>query len=162
MTLRLYLVRHAIATERDDAQWPDDSERPLIREGVRSFKKAAVGLATIASIPDAVFSSPARRAWQTAELLTGIGWPSPEVLAALLPGGDPRDILTTLPADGQIALVGHAPDLAQLASLLLSGAADVPSIEMKKGAVLALEVDQTTASASLKWLAQPSMLRRLG
>jgi broad specificity phosphatase PhoE len=32
--IRVYLVRHAIAEDRDSARWPDDSERPLTRRGL--------------------------------------------------------------------------------------------------------------------------------
>lgn len=161
MTLRLSLVRHAPAATRDDEQWPNDSERPLTREGVRYFKKVISGLAQTSPPPDTVFSSPSLRAWQTAELLTAIGWPPPEVLAALLPGGGLSDILSALPDDGRLALVGHAPDLGRVASLLLTGDPDRLLIEMKKGAVLTLDIDRATARASLKSLVQPSTLRRI-
>lgn len=161
MTLRLHFVRHAPAATRDDEQWPDDNARPLTREGIRSFKKVVAGVALTMPVPETVFSSPALRAWQTAELLTEIGWPSPEALAHLLPGGAPEDVVAALPADGRVAMVGHAPDLGRIASLLLTGDPDLLSIEMKKGAVLTIDIDRATASASLKWLAQPSMLRRI-
>lgn len=163
MTLRLHLVRHAPAASRDDEQWPDDNERPLSRAGVRYFKQVAAGAARAAPVPDIVFSSPSLRTWQTADLLTGIGWPSPRVLACLLPGGEPRDVVEALPrGDARVALVGHAPDLGRVASLLLAGDPDLLSIEMKKGAVLTIEVGGVGERALLKWLAPPAMLRRMG
>ena len=161
MTLSLYLVRHAEAAERDAERWPDDNERPLTKVGVRSFKKVAAGLALTTSVPETALSSPSLRAWQTAELLAKIGWPSPEALAHLLPGGDPQGVVAALPEDGRVALVGHAPDLGRIASLLLTGDPDRLTVEMRKGSVLTLDVDRSTATASLKWLAQPSMLRRI-
>ena len=161
MTLRIYLIRHALAAVRDGDRWPDDNERPLTKVGVRYFKKVAEGLEQAAPVPDRVLSSPSLRAWQTAELLTDIGWPSPEVLAALLPGGEPREVVGALPREGRVALVGHGPDLGRLASFLLTEDADRLSIEVKKGAVIAIEIDSDTAQASLKWLASPSMLRRM-
>lgn len=162
MSLRIYLVRHAPAATRDNEQWPDDDERPLTREGTRYFKKVITGLGAALTAPGTVLSSPSLRAWQTADLLTEIGWPSPEVLAALLPGGEASEVLASLPNEGRVALVGHAPDLGRIASLLLTRDPDLVSIEMKKGSVTVLDLDQEGARATLKSVTQPSLLRRIG
>jgi len=162
MTLRLHLVRHALAATRDDERWPDDNGRPLTKEGVRYFRKVAAGVARAMPAPATVLSSPSLRAWQTAELLVEAGWPSPEAFTALLPGGDPNEVTSALPDDGRLALIGHSPDLGRIASLLLTGDPDQLSVEMKKGAILTVEFERETGRATLKSLAQPTMLRRVG
>ena len=43
MSVDLFVVRHAIAFERDETQLPDDSLRPLTPEGERAFERAAGG-----------------------------------------------------------------------------------------------------------------------
>ena len=69
----LYLVRHAIAAERDD-EWTDDSKRPLTEIGIRRFKEAVAGLAWLDVGIDEIFTSPLVRARQTATLLAhGLG-----------------------------------------------------------------------------------------
>ena len=60
-----------------------------------------------------------------------------------------------------VALVGHEPDLSELASRLLSGGEDVVAIEMKKGGVACLGVDDLDGAAVLRWLAPPRILRAL-
>lgn len=162
MTFQLYLIRHAIAEVRDKERWPEDSERPLSRAGVRHFKSVASGIARVIPPPQMVLSSPWLRCWQTAELLSGIGWQAPELLPSLIPGGDPRAILAALSDERSVAVVGHSPDLQRLASLLLAGDADLLSLEMKKGALLAIEVDRASGRGSLRWYVPPRLLRRLG
>jgi phosphohistidine phosphatase SixA len=47
--VELYLVRHAIAEQRDAVRWPDDSQRPLTAEVIARFRPAARGLSRIVS-----------------------------------------------------------------------------------------------------------------
>jgi phosphohistidine phosphatase len=162
MTQRLYLVRHAVALPRDPLRWPEDSERPLSREGERYFRRVATGLARTVPPPDVVVSSPWLRCWETAQALEAVGWPAPEVLPALTPGGEPLDVVAGLPAEAsRVVLVGHAPDLGRLASLLLCADPDLLSIEVKKGGVLLLDYDRERGRATLKWHAPPELLRRI-
>ena len=74
----LYLVRHAIAEDRDHARWPDDADRPLSAKGIERFEREARGLATLVPDVDILLASPFSRAWHTAEILTKeAGWPPP-------------------------------------------------------------------------------------
>jgi phosphohistidine phosphatase len=165
--LELYLVRHAIAETRDAGRWPDDADRPLTDDGAARFGRAARGLRGIAPEVEAVLSSPAARAWQTAEILRrAAGWPAPEradelaadraldgALAALAARREPRSI----------AIVGHEPLLSMLASLLLVGDAVACRLELKKGGVvlLAFAGEPARGGALLRWSASPKMLRAL-
>jgi phosphohistidine phosphatase len=163
----LYLVRHAIAFGRDDDQWPDDSARPLSPEGEALFEQAARGLGRVASSVDLVLSSPFVRAWRTAEILqSAAGWPAPEESAALEAGRPTKDVMAALDQHAElqaVALVGHEPDLSELASYLLSGSGEGLLLEMKKGGVGCLRVDDLASrgSASLKWWLTPKILRAL-
>ena len=65
----VYLVRHAIAHERNSTRWPDDALRPLTTAGMRKFRKAAAGLARCVPKTAAVFTSPFVRARETAAIL---------------------------------------------------------------------------------------------
>jgi phosphohistidine phosphatase len=137
----LYLVRHAIAEERGPA-WPDDSQRPLTAEGAKRWRREAAGLVAIDARPDLILTSPFTRARQTADLLAAAFAKKPKVveLPALQPGVKPREVLRTLQPEGRIAslaLVGHEPDLGELAALLV-GFKTAP--EFKKGGVARIDV----------------------
>jgi phosphohistidine phosphatase len=161
----LYLVRHAIAEDRDPERWPDDADRPLTPEGEQLFQQAARGLARIVPSVDAVLASPFVRAWRTAELLAEeADWPPPEEcrpLEAGRPAAGLVAVLRDLGNDRSLALVGHEPDLSDLASRLMAGKEGAIAIEMKKGGVASLLVDDDLSSATLRWLATPKILRGL-
>src|SRR5437764_6541234 len=122
--MEIYLVRHAIAHERDASRWPDDALRPLTDEGVEKFESATRGLRRIIPAVERVLSSPFTRAWQTAEILgSQTGWPPAERAEELASSRDPDvavALLERLTVDS-VALVGHEPHLSGLASLLLVG-----------------------------------------
>ena len=166
MAVALYLVRHAFAAHADPAQWPDDAERPVTRDGAERFRRAARGLRRIVPDVDAVLSSGFARSWQTAELLCDeAGWPEPEDCPALEVGHAPAEALTAIRGrpEESIALVGHEPYLSGLASLLSTGREGGLALELKKGGVVFLECDGPAApgGAVLRWAAAPKMLRAL-
>jgi len=163
----LYLVRHAIAEDRDAARWPDDAVRPLTAEGAASFRRAARGLRRIAPAVELVLASPYARAWQTAEILEReTGWPAAEPCPALEATRAPADALASLVevrGNASVAAVGHEPGLSELASLLLAGDPGAVSLELKKGAValLAFAGEPVPGGAVLRWSLSPKLLRAL-
>src|SRR5688500_13504131 len=119
----LYLVRHAIADQRGP-QWPNDAKRPLTEQGIARFTEAVKGLREIDVEIDETFTSPLVRARQTAEILAaGLKHkPHIKILKALEPGHGPAAVIERLAEDARktrVALVGHEPDLGELASHLL-------------------------------------------
>ena len=164
-TISLYLVRHAIAAERGP-NYPDDRERPLTSEGIARFKRVVEGLKEFEVKPEVVLTSPLTRAMHTAELLVaGVGGkPRVETLEALAPGGRMTQVLEAVAKFSKrshhIALVGHEPDLGELAVRLMRARG---TIEFKKGAVCCIELDgaMPTGPGTLKWLLPPRALRKL-
>lgn len=160
-------MRHAAAHERDPELWPDDSLRPLTREGEDSFRRSATGLARLAPRVDALLSSPFGRAWRTAELLAELeGWPDPKSWTPLEPTLPPEKAVYALEAYGQaefVAVVGHRPGLHELASYLLTGEAAGANITIKKGGVVCLRFEGPFAlgAGQLRWLATPKILRAM-
>ncbi len=61
-----------------------------------------------------------------------------------------------------VALVGHEPNLTELASTLLVGDASTVRIDLDKGGAMALGLDQGLARATLRWLVTQEALRTLG
>ncbi len=162
----LYLVRHGIAYDPDPAQWPDDKDRPLTPEGEKRFKQVARGLREVVPSVSVVLSSPWARAWRTAELLEKEAhWPAPVACAALESGRSPAELLQALqPFNGSagVALVGHEPNMHELASYLLTADTDHAQLEFRKGGVAHLELGEGSprpGAARLVWLLTPKVLR---
>ena len=163
----LYLVRHAIAGVADPSQWPDDRDRPLTPKGVRRFEEAARGLGSLLDPVEVMLSSRFARAWQTAEILTEeAGWPPAVECEGLESGHAPPDVLQALQPyirAETVALVGHEPNLGELASYLLTADTTHAHVEFKKGGVARITIDPSLrpGSATLVWLLAPRILRRL-
>jgi phosphohistidine phosphatase len=163
----LYLVRHAAAFGRDPERWPDDSRRPLTREGEEEFRLAARGLIGLTSRVDVILSSPYLRAWRTAQILSELdSWPAPEpspVLEPTLPPEKAAQELYSYANAGSIAVVGHRPGLHELAAYLLTGEESGLKIGLKKGGVACIRFDDapTPGAGELRWLLTPKVLRNL-
>ena len=160
----LFLVRHAIAAERGD-EWPDDSKRPLTERGISRFREGAEGLSTLDVHIDEIFTSPLVRAKQTADVLAAVLDPRPSVklLNELAPGHSPAAVMTQLAKAARrrrIALVGHEPDLGELAAFLIGSKRALP---FRKGAVCRIDVQGLTSkrAGSLIWFVPPKALRKL-
>ena len=167
MSLDLYLVRHAIAEERDPSRWPDDRQRPLTAKGVRRFEVAARGLRRLVPNIDTLLVSPLVRAQQTADILVEeTGWPPPQLLDVLAPETPPADTVAALAAfysARRIAVVGHEPHLSDLAATLLVADGAAPFLTLRKGGVAHIHFDDGAGvrGGSLRWLLTPKVLRLL-
>jgi phosphohistidine phosphatase len=160
----LYVVRHAIAAERGE-QWPDDSKRPLTDRGISRFKEGVAGLRRLGVVVDEVLTSPLVRAKQTADLLAaGLeGGPPVKLCEALEPGHTPAATLAQVARQAKhqrIALVGHEPDLGELAAHLVGSRRP---LAFKKGGACRIDLDQLTPNrpGSLVWFLTPKVMRRL-
>jgi phosphohistidine phosphatase len=161
----LYLVRHAIAADRGE-DWPDDDERPLTERGISRFKEAVTGLGALDVEIDEIFTSALLRAKQTADLLAaGVsGKPSVKILDALSPGHTPAAVQSQLAKAAKrrrIALVGHEPDLGELAAHLIGAGRALP---FRKGGICRIDVESLTSrrAGALIWFVTPKVLRKLG
>jgi phosphohistidine phosphatase len=167
-SLELHLVRHAVAAERGP-DYPDDAERPLTAEGASKWRRAVEGLRELGVTLDLVLTSPLVRAHETAELLAAGLKPKPKlaVVDALSPGRRTADVLAVIAkfaaqprGPSRLALVGHEPDLGELAARLL-GAKGL--VEFRKGAVCRIDIDRAMPGGPgvLRWFLSPRALRRL-
>lgn len=158
--MRILIIRHADAGERDPSQWPDDSLRPLSPRGRKRHRRVAKRLRRRDLVPTLVLSSPWLRAWQTAELTSAItGSPSAVACEAL---ADRPDLERIAAAIGRqepsaiVALVGHEPWTGELASLLLTGSSGQLSIDFPKSGVMGLEADRIVGGqAVLEFFLRP-------
>jgi phosphohistidine phosphatase len=160
----IYIVRHAIAAERGP-EWPDDTKRPLTERGISRFRESVGGLKPLDAVIDEIFTSPLVRAKQTAELLAaGVdGRPAVKLLDVLAPGHTPVAVLAQLAKAAKrrrIALVGHEPDLGELAAHLIGARRSLP---FKKGGICRIDVAglSTKPAGALVWFVTPKVLRKL-
>lgn len=162
--MELYVLRHAIADERDPEKYPDDALRPLTAKGIRRMKRIAAGMRTLGIKPDLILSSPYTRARQTAEIAA-------EALRAgkvlkfsehLEVAGDARKLVQELKSKyanaASVILVGHEPQLSDCISVLLLGDTQL-ALTMKKGGLCKLAVDSLKYGrcATLEWLIPPAV-----
>jgi phosphohistidine phosphatase len=161
--MKVLIVRHAIAVPSGNPDI-DDRDRPLTPRGRKRFRKAARGLACILPRPDALFTSPLPRALETAQIAAEAWGDVTPVEDPRLAGGHAEDILPTLTAYGEdalVALVGHEPDVSHLLGRLVGGAGE--GLTFKKGGAALVEVDgAAAANGRLIWFLPPRLLRRLG
>lgn len=162
----VFIVRHAVAYERNPRRWRDDVRRPLTPAGIRKFTKAARGLKRLALQPECVLTSPLVRARQTAQILTSVArWPQAIECAALAPRSSSAQIIAELRklTVKRMAVVGHEPALSRLIGACIAES-DVPiAVEMKKGGVacVSFPAEPRAARATLRWLMAPRTLRAL-
>jgi len=160
----LYLIRHGVAEERGDA-WPDDAKRPLTDDGMSRMRKAARGLSRLGVVFDIVLTSPLVRARQTAEIVAGGLAPRPSLvnIESLAPDAGYAALMVDLEKHARkprIALVGHEPDIGELAARLVGSRR---AIEFKKGAICRIDLDEIPPSGpgQLRWFVTPKILLAL-
>jgi phosphohistidine phosphatase len=162
--LELYLVRHAVAAQRGD-EYPDDTKRPLTSQGMSRFRREAKALDAFGVSVALILTSPLTRAKQTAEILadTVRGKPSIVTADSLAPEGTAASVIQEVARHarkGSIALVGHEPNIGELAARLIGARS---AIEFKKGAVCRIDFDALPPKGvgMLRWFVTPRMLRKL-
>lgn len=156
--MRIYIVRHAAAEERDDLNYPDDALRPLTAAGRKQFKRLIKQLSDEEFCPEALATSPLLRCRQTAEVIAEVvpGCPAAEEVPELAPGCELAALIawTERRKASHIAWVGHAPDVEDLTATLIGGRQ--AAIHFSKGTIAAIdfEDDQPLAAGAgeLRWL----------
>ena len=164
--MRLYLMRHGIAIDRDDPDCPPEAERYLTSKGIQRTREAAEGLAAMGISPDILLTSPYVRAVQTGEIVCQalrIDSKALQASDALKPEAKPSRIaeeLARLHFDEAICF-GHAPHLDDFIAYALRASA--PLTTLKKGGVACLEMQTVSPPAGqLLWLLTPKLLREVG
>ena len=161
-SFQIYFLRHAIAAERGNPKYKDDSLRPLTGAGQRKMRLAALGMKRLKLKFDTVISSPYVRARQTAEIVTQIlPIKSKNIYFTknLLPPASIKKLLkelrTLFPESESVLCVGHEPHLTEMIAELL-GCTSPLAIDFKKGGLCCLILEN--AHATFNWLLTPAQL----
>ena len=166
--MRLLLIRHAIAEEREDfaRTGKDDRLRPLTDEGRKKMKQAARGLRSLVPEIDLLATSPLTRAAQTGAILDSVfGGIDVVEVEELSPETTSEQFLRWLRQQkgDVIAAVGHEPSLSQILGWLLTGT-DRRLFAFRKGGACLLELgddEPAAGTATLLWALTPGQLRML-
>ena len=147
----LVLLRHGIAEPRLAGE--DHPDRPLTAAGRQRTQLVMAALVQRGLRLDHLLSSPYRRALQTAELALAAGLaPGLGVDERLKPGGPLQPLLTAF--DGRLGLVGHEPDLGDLACALVG--CPPGGLVLKKAGVIQLR--RSAGQWQLQALLRPALL----
>lgn len=164
-TLELYLIRHGVAEARGK-EYPDDSKRPLTSQGIARLRKEAHALNALDVGFDLIITSPLLRTKQTADALADVLKEKPPIATsdALAPAGSSASVIQELGKHmkkARIALVGHEPNIGELAARLIGAHAP---LGFSKGAICRIdfEVFPPKGIGQLRWFLTSRMLRRIG
>ena len=129
------------------------------------MREVARGLEAFGVDLDLVLTSPLVRARQTAAILVDELEPAPDLVVtnALAPDRAPAEVAKALAPHvraRRIALVGHEPDLGELAAWLIGAKAP---LEFRKGGVCLIDTPALPPhrNGRLIWFATPKILRAL-
>lgn len=158
--MHIHLLRHGVA---EDHSPEGDAARALTEDGWKKLRRAAPAWRALLATPEVVFTSPLRRAQQTATVLTeAVRFEGePRVDAAFAPEAPPALAAALLEAESlsgtqSVAIVGHEPHLGYLLGLLVTGHPRQP-IPLKKGMLVSVE---TASAASLVGVLRIALTQR--
>ncbi|MGB2869092.1 MAG: phosphohistidine phosphatase SixA [Bacteroidota bacterium] len=161
--MQLYLLRHGDAVQNPALH---DSERPLTPLGQQQASTAARFLRASGIAVDAVFSSPLKRARETAAPVeTALNIEKRFTTEFLVPGTDPRQLFDEINAHSfkSVLLVGHEPLMGTLVSVLTSGDSEL-KVDFKKCSLALVETlaPVKKGRGMLQWLIQVGQMEKLG
>lgn len=163
----LYLMRHGVAEVVPSTPGTGDASRALTPDGKSRMLKVAKGLQQLGVELDWILTSPLKRANQTAEIVASVlgGKVHFETCPELAPGGSAEALITHLarrPARRRVLLVGHEPDMGELAARLI-GAAGGANVAFRKGGCCLIRFKKfpPQSPGQLIWWLTPRLMRKL-
>jgi phosphohistidine phosphatase len=159
----IYIVRHASAGQHLTNPKKDE-KRPLEADGIEQCGVVGRALAALNAQPDAIISSPLKRATQTASLIGNeLGYEGKLLLdPALRPDAsfaDFRRMLDKYSKHEALMVVGHNPSISEFMARVIAKAGCEAQVDFKKGAVARVETFRR--SATLNWFFTPKIARAI-
>lgn len=157
----LYLIRHAEAVPLGVNGIARDEDRPLTDKGRQQCRTVALALRQLDVRLEKLLTSPLVRARQTSdELLTHWNGRLIElgVCDELAPGKKKRKLLREVLSLGgkTMGLVGHNPDLSELAAWLIGEREAGIDLEKAGVACISFKGPPAKAAGTLVWLVNPA------
>jgi len=161
--LEICLVRHADAVDADGRQIPNDFQRPLSDKGETQAKLVGKALAAIGWKPHLLLHSPLVRTAQTAGLMAkgahklDVSWRE-ESFAPLASGMGSGAVLEALRKrgdSGRLILVGHMPEMAEVAAWLLGTEPEAVHFPKAGAMLLSCPLGIQQGMARMEWFTNP-------
>lgn len=138
--MKTWLIRHAHAVTEEE-----NPARPLSPAGRETCRQIALffGRNKVFSSAKIIWHSPLVRARETADLLRSGLVPEAMLMetSGLLSDDDPMPVADRLEQQNDdVIIVGHEPQLSALATLLVRGKGKPVAFDLKKGAIIELEM----------------------
>lgn len=134
----LYLLRHANA----DTEAPSDDERFLSEKGMLQAQRVAAFCEARELRPEAIFTSPLRRAHQTGAVVADKLGLQLQTVSWLTSGVEPETMLAGVAEHRNLPscmIVGHEPDFSKFAAYLI-GLETPANLHIRKGSLTQLIV----------------------
>ncbi len=145
----IIFFRHGRAVSKEEAG--SDEARWLTPRG-RCEVEAVARLLPVK--PPVIYTSPLRRARETAEIIAGVHGSRVEVVDGLAPGAD-LGVVKSLRLEDGVVLVGHNPDFEEMLEALTGG-----RVKLSAGAAAGVEVDENLGEGRLVFLVPPVVATR--
>jgi phosphohistidine phosphatase len=163
----IYLMRHGLASPRTGGGIHDDGKRSLTPEGKKKMERIARGLLRLGLDLDWIVTSPLVRAVETAGIVSDcLDSKIPmDIADALRPGGSPEALFAFLAKHlhrKRVLVVGHEPDLGELAARLISAGRNA-QLGFKKGGCCRIDFDEfpPRSPGRLVWWLTPRVMGKL-
>ena len=153
--MELYLLRHGIADEQSETG--RDEDRRLTHEGREKLHRVLERAHAAGVSPTAIFSSPLRRALETAEIAARqLGYDGRIVRTpALVPESTPHSVWNFLREHAQetsVLLAGHEPLFSATAAYFLGSMRNI--VHFRKGALVRIDLESARGvpEGVLQWM----------
>jgi phosphohistidine phosphatase len=167
--MELYFLRHGDAEVSLFNTPRADFERSLTELGAEDTLKGALALKMFVDKFDMIYSSPLKRAMQTASIYSKV-FKCPDrikKLDALMPPGKLHDLMETISfmdKPEKILCVGHEPSLGMMATEILTGIEEENMFPLKKGGIMCINMKKphVDAESELLYIVHPMFLAKIG
>ncbi|MCE1246461.1 MAG: histidine phosphatase family protein [Firmicutes bacterium] len=167
--MELYFLRHGDAEVALFNTPRADFESGLSEIGAEDVLKGALAMKMFITKFDIIFTSPLKRAVQTATIYGKVFKCTDRIkkLDALMPPGNLRALLETIAFQGnfeRVLCVGHEPSLGIMATEILTGIEEENMFPLKKAGIMCIEMKkpQIDAESELLYLVHPMFLAKIG
>src|SRR5690349_19601035 len=157
--MEVYILRHGVAEDNNAA---GDAQRALTDDGRRKLRRVLERAEKAGVAPSLIFSSPYKRARQTADLAAEILHYNGKIVQTdvLAPEASPEALWEEIRARRQenaILIAGHEPMLSASVAWLLGS--PTMQVDMKKGALARIDIDRfgPKPQGLLRWLLTPKL-----
>jgi phosphohistidine phosphatase len=166
--MELFILRHGEAGQRSGSS-AGDRKRPLTSTGKLEISEIAKALKIIGLKFDLILTSPLKRAYDTATIVSKVFniVNKVQVWDELAPEGHKTDLyrkISELKEEYIVLMVGHQPLLGEIANdMIHSGKSSPCNLDLKKGGIIRIRLltRSNVPRGELRWLMSPGLLRNV-